>query len=113
MPDAEKLAAASAAAKEKADKPLPELRSPMTRLPDEIRVIIAKYCRDTGVSFSSHTVVLWIAELKKLKLIAQDLKIDLAPRRGGGAAFKEKETAYVDEIAKLKQQLADAKAGKS
>lgn len=111
MVDAAKLAAEAKVAEEKAAKPLPELRSPMTRLPEETRKIIAQWCRDQNKSFSLKTNELWIAFLKSTKLIAADLVIDLTSQRGVGS-FKEKETGYLEEIAKLKVDLAAAKAGK-
>lgn len=108
MPDAETLKKDAEAAAAKAAKPLPELRSPMTRLPEETRKIIAQWCRDNNVSFSLKTNELWIAFLKGLKLIAADLKIDLTAKRGG-YSFREKEQSYQDEIEKLKAALAVAK----
>lgn len=111
MPNAEELAKAAKAAEEKANKPLPELRSPMTRLPEETRKIIAQWCRDQNKSFSLKTNELWIAFLKGAKLIAADLVIDLTSQRGVGS-FKEKEQGYQDEITKLKAELAAAQKTK-
>lgn len=111
MVDAAELAKDAKTAEAKAIKPLPELRSPMTRLPEEIRMVIAKWCRTKGVSFSCQTVLLWIPFLKAEKLIPADLKIDLEPKRGG-FSFREKETEYQDKIAELQKQLEAARAGK-
>ena len=108
MVDAAVLAKEAEAAAVKAAKPLPELRSPMTRLPEETRKIIAQFCRDNSISFSLKTNELWIAFLKGAKLIAADLKIDLSAKRGG-YSFREKEKGYQDEITKLKEELAAAK----
>ncbi len=111
MPDATELANDAAKAEAKAKKPLPELQSPMTRLPDEIRKIIAKWCANNNTSFSRKTVLFWIDFLKSAKLIPVDLKIDLEPKRGG-YSFREKETTYQNKIAELEKALAAAKAGK-
>ncbi len=112
MPDANTLAKNAEAAEAKAAKPLPELRSPMTRLPEETRKVIAQWCRDNNLSFSTKTNELWITFLKTAKLIPADLKIDLTSRGGGAKAFKEKEQGYQDEIAKLKADLLAAKAAR-
>ena len=109
MVDANTLSKEAAAAAAKVNKPLPELRSPMTRLPEETRKTIAQWCRDNNTSFSLKTNELWIVYLKSQKLIDQDLKIDLTSRRGG-YSFKEKEQGYQDEIAELKKLLEAAKA---
>ncbi len=109
MVDAAKLAKDAEKAAEKAAKPLPELRSPMTRLPEETRKITAQWCRDNNVSFSLKTNELWIAFLRAEKLIPADLAIDLTSRRGVGS-FREKEQGYQDEIAELKKLLEAAKA---
>lgn len=111
MPNADELKKEADAAAAKAAKPLPELRSPMTRLPEETRKVTAQWCRDNNTSFSLKTNELWIAFLKGLKLIAADLKIDLTAKRGG-YSFREKEQGYQDEITKLKADLAAAKAAK-
>lgn len=111
MPDAATLAKEAKQAAEKAAKPLPELRSPMTRLPEETRKIIAQWCRSNNMSFSLKTNELWIAFLKSAKLIPVDMQIDLSAKRGG-YSFKEKETGYQNEIEELKKQLAAARAGK-
>ncbi len=108
MPDAAALAKEAEEAALKAAKPLPELRSPMTRLPEETRKVIAQWCRDNNQSFSLKTNELWIAFLKSSKLIAADLVIDLTSRRGG-ASFREKEQGYQDEIAELRKLLEAAK----
>lgn len=109
MVDANTLSKDAETAAAKAAKPLPELRSPMTRLPEETRKIIAQWCRDNSMSFSLKTNELWIAFLKSAKLIPADLKIDLTTKRGG-YSFREKEKGYQDEIAALQAQLAAAKA---
>jgi len=118
MPDANELAKDAAAAAKKVEKALPELRSPMTRLPEEIRKIIAVFCRDSGVSFSPQTVLLWIDFLKLKGLIPADMVIDLSTKRGA-SSFREKEVAYqskLDErdikIRALEAALAAAKAAK-
>ncbi len=110
MPNAEELAKEAKNAEAKANKPLPELRSPMTRLPEETRKIIAQWCKDNAMSFSLKTNELWITFLKGIKLIPADLKIDLARR--GISSFKEKEQSYKDEIAELQEQLKKAQAAK-
>ncbi|KKL86055.1 hypothetical protein LCGC14_1948560 [marine sediment metagenome] len=109
MVDAAALNKEAEAAEAKAAKPLPELRSPMTRLPEETRKVIAQWCRDNSMSFSLKTNELWIAFLKVSKLIAADLKIDLTAKRGG-YSFREKEKGYQDEITELKKLLEAAKA---
>lgn len=108
MVDANNLSKDVKVAEDKAAKPLPELRSPMTRLPEETRKIIARWCRDSGMSFSLKTNELWIVFLKATKLIPADLAIDLTAKRGG-YSFREKEKGYQDEIAELRKLLETAK----
>ena len=110
-PNAEDLAKDAEAAAAKADKPLPELRSPMTRLPEEIRKVVATWCKTANTSFSRKTVLFWITFLKAEKLVPADLAIDLTPQRGG-ASFRAKEKDYQDEIEKLKADLVAARAAK-
>lgn len=111
MVDANNLAKDAKAAADKAAKPLPELRSPMTRLPEEIRKVVANWCRTANESFSRRTTLFWIDFLKAEKLIAADLKIDLETKRGG-YSFREKEEGYQSKIAELEKLLAAAKTAK-
>lgn len=111
MVDAQALSAEAAKAEAQDAKPLPELRSPMTRLPEETRKTIAQWCKDNSTSFSLKTNELWITFLKGAKLIDANLKIDLSAKRGG-YSFREKEQDYKDEIEKLKADLLAAKAAK-
>lgn len=110
MAKADELAAAAEKAAAKKIKPLPELRSPMTRLPEEIRKVIAVLCRDTGESFSLKTVKMWIAKLKEMKLIPADMKIELAVKRVGSGPLREKLTASEAKVAELEAELAKLKA---
>lgn len=117
MPDAQKLQEAAAkvenaAKQEKKDKPLPAMVAPTVNLPEELRAAVAKRCKETEESFSIATVKMWIAMLKKEGRVPQTLEVDLTPKRGGFAATKEQLTAASDEIAKLKAEIAQLKAGK-
>jgi hypothetical protein len=89
-----KAAVAQEKAKEKADKPLPALKSPTVNLLDEIRGIIAVWCKESGISFAVQSQVLWIdflagiGKIKKDQVEALKLAATTAKKGGGGGKLK-------------------------
>jgi len=113
-----KAAAAAEKARAKAEKPLPELKSPTVNLLDEIRGLIAKHCKEIGQSFATISNVLWIdyllgkglvkpADVAALKTAATTVK-----RGGGGGKLKEENEVLKTQIAEMQKIIAELKAGK-
>lgn len=112
MAKAEELEKDADTVKEKKEKPLPALVSPTVNLVIELRQAIALRCRKTGESFSVVTNKMWFDLLKKEGTVKTDLVIDFTAKRGGGGGLAQKVKERDETIAKLQQELTDAKAAK-
>jgi len=94
-------------------KALPALRTPMVKLPEEIRTTIAEYCRENETSFSRLTAQMWVDKLKAEKKIPADMVVDLTSKRGpGGGASKAQLEEAMAVIATLEQEIEALKKGK-
>jgi len=99
--DANKLSKKVETKNAKTESPLRALRSPMVKLPDEIRMVISRWCRENDISFASKSRQLWLEFLKKEKLVPQDLELKVRSSR---------EDDLLKRIKELEAELAKAKA---
>ena len=97
-------------AEKKADKPLPALVSPLTRLSPSIRKATALYCKEQDKSFSIISELMWFDLLKKNGKIAKELQPE--ERKAAASGLRVQLSESEDRCAELEAKLAALKAGK-
>lgn len=81
---------------------LPALTSPGVRVPEALRLVIAKRCAESGTSFSVQTIMLWETLLKTEGRIPKDMKVEYKSSGGFAKALQVKDS----EIEALKTRIA-------
>lgn len=110
-----------AQAKAKADRPLPAMAAPITNLIVPARAVIARYCRDKGISWNVLSQTSIFSHLLAEGVIDQATyeewctEASTKKRGGGGQAYKqtkEENEALKSELEQLRAQLAALQAAK-
>ena len=124
MATAEEMQAAAEAATQvqaKAEKALPAMAAPITNLIVPSRAVIAKYCRDKGISWNVLSQTSIFSHLLAEGVIDQPTfeewctEASTKKRGGGGQAYKqtkEENEALKSELEQMRALLAELQAAK-